>query len=131
MGDANFLKNKQDRRIRDRKAAGQTVFVSKGPLKGYKGKIVVADEVQATVQIFAKNNKSVTLPREMINFIQDDSAPIRSHYEGGPMAVSFDEAMNQEFVNVPVDEDGNPLYPTQQHAFNQNLDENVTEQLDD
>ena len=69
----------------------------------------------------------MTLPREMINFIQDDSAPIRSRHEGGPMAVSFDEAMNQEFVNVPVDEDGNPLYPAQHSVFKQNLDENVAE----
>lgn len=26
-----------------------------------------------------------------------------------PMAISFDEAMNQEFVNVLLDEDGNPI----------------------
>ena len=26
-----------------------------------------------------------------------------------PIAISFDEAMNQEFVNVPLDEDGNPI----------------------
>ena len=25
------------------------------------------------------------------------------------MAISFDEAMNQEFVNVQLDEDGNPI----------------------
>ena len=25
------------------------------------------------------------------------------------MAVSFDEAMNQDFVNVLLDEDGNPI----------------------
>lgn len=33
-----------------------TVFVTRGPLKGYKGKVIYADEVSATVQIFAKNN---------------------------------------------------------------------------
>lgn len=113
MADVNFVKSKQDRRIRDRKATGQTIYVTKGPLKGYKGKIVLADEVQATVQIFAKNNKSVTLPREMIHFVQDDSAPIRNRAEAGPMAVSFDEAANQEYVNIQVDEDGNPLYPSE------------------
>lgn len=26
-----------------------------------------------------------------------------------PMAISFDEAMNQDFVNVLLDEDGNPI----------------------
>ena len=30
-----------------------------------------------------------------------------------PIAISFDEAMNQEFVNVALDEDGNPI-PTAQ-----------------
>ena len=30
-----------------------------------------------------------------------------------PMAISFDEAMNQDFVNVLQDEEGNPL-PGQQ-----------------
>lgn len=33
-----------------------TVFVTRGALKGYKGKVIYADEVSATVQIFAKNN---------------------------------------------------------------------------
>lgn len=26
-----------------------------------------------------------------------------------PIAISFDEAMNQEFVNVALDEEGNPI----------------------
>lgn len=29
--------------------------------------------------------------------------------EAGPMQISFDEAAQGEFVNVAVDEDGNPL----------------------
>ena len=44
-----FKAGKQDRRQRDVKATGQTVFIARGPLKGYKGKIVFADEVSATI----------------------------------------------------------------------------------
>jgi hypothetical protein len=29
--------------------------------------------------------------------------------ESGPMQISFDEAGNRDFVNVPLDEDGKPL----------------------
>lgn len=55
--DFCFQQGKLDRRITDKHAKGQTVFVSRGPLKGYKGKIIYADEVSATVQVFAKNNQ--------------------------------------------------------------------------
>ena len=54
--DLGIHTGKSDRRIPDKKARGATVFISRGPLKGYKGKIVKADEVQAQVQIFAKAN---------------------------------------------------------------------------
>ena len=40
---------KMDKRIPDKKAKGTTVFISRGPLKGYKGKVVYADEITATV----------------------------------------------------------------------------------
>ena len=68
---------KSDRRIPDRKARGATVFISRGPLKGYKGKIVKADEVQAQVQIFAKGNQTVLVPRDAICSIFDSSVPLR------------------------------------------------------
>ena len=84
------------------------MFISRGALKGYKGKITYADEVSASVQIFAKSNQTVTLPRDAITIIGDSSAPMRMQAEA-PMAISFDEAMNQEFVNVLLDEDGNPI----------------------
>ena len=51
-----FQEGKLDKLIKDKRAFGQTVFVSRGPLKGYKGKVVYADEVSATIQIFAKGN---------------------------------------------------------------------------
>ena len=61
--------------------------------------MIYADEVSATVQIYAKANQTVTLPRDAVISIQDSSAPLRMQSEA-PMAISFDEAMNQEFVNV-------------------------------
>lgn len=47
----------------------------------------------------------------MISWMSDSSAPLRMQSEA-PMAISFDEAMNQEFVNVVLDEDGNPITDT-------------------
>ena len=67
-----------------------------------------ADDVSATIQIFAKGNKQVTLSRDAITSIVDESAPLRAQ-EAGPMQISFDEAMNHEFVNVALDEEGNPI----------------------
>lgn len=61
----------------DKKAKGTTVFISRGPLKGYKGKIVHADEIQAQVEIFAKGNQKVLVPRDAIVSIFDSSAPLR------------------------------------------------------
>ena len=80
----------------------------RGPLKGYKGRIVFADDFSATIQIFAKGNVQVTLDREAIASIQDDTQAMRLQ-DQAPMQISFDEAMGQEFVNVPLDEEGNPI----------------------
>lgn len=41
----DVMHGKLDRRIKDRKAINQIVFVTRGPLKGYKGKVIYADEV--------------------------------------------------------------------------------------
>ena len=108
MDEQCFQQGKLDKRMKDRRAVGMTVFVTRGPLKGYKGKIVYADEVSATVQIYAKGNETVILPRDTISSILDSSAPMRMQSDA-PMAISFDEAMNQDFVNVLLDEDGNPV----------------------
>lgn len=93
-----FILNKLDRKIQDRKAIGQTVFISKGNLKGYKGKVVYADETTAILEVFAKNNQTVTVPRDHMSFITDTTAPLRMQSDA-PIQISFDEAMNQEFVN--------------------------------
>lgn len=39
------VQSKLDRRIKDVKAINQVVFVTRGPLKGYKGVVIYADEV--------------------------------------------------------------------------------------
>jgi len=44
-----FKHGKLDRRQKDYKSTGQTVFISRGTLKGYKGRIVFADEITATI----------------------------------------------------------------------------------
>lgn len=105
-----FILNKLDRKIKDIKAIGQTVYISKGLLKGYKGKVVYADEVMAQIQVFAKNNQTVSLPRDHLYFLSDTSAPLRMQNDA-PIQISFDEAMNQEFVNQLFDEEGNPIQP--------------------
>lgn len=76
----------------DRKATGQTVFIVKGPLKGYKGRIVFADAESATIHIFAKDNQQVTVSRDAISSIADETAAYRM-VDQGPMQISFDEAM--------------------------------------
>ena len=48
------------------------------------------------------------MPRDAVSSILDATAPLRMQSDA-PMAVSFDEAMNQDFVNVLLDEDGNPI----------------------
>lgn len=50
----------------------------------------------------------MTLDREAIASIQDDTQAMRLQ-DQAPMQISFDEAMGQEFVNVPLDEEGNPI----------------------
>jgi len=44
-----YLPGKLDRRKKDQKATGQTIYIARGPLKGYKGKIVFADDFSATI----------------------------------------------------------------------------------
>lgn len=81
------------------------MYIARGPLKGYKGKIVFADDISATIQIFAKGNVQVTLARDALTSIQDDTCAMRMQ-DSGPMQMSFDEAAGHEFVNVALDEDG-------------------------
>jgi hypothetical protein len=54
--DNAFITGKPDRRVKDRQAIGQAVYISRGDLKGYRAKVVYADETSATVEVFAKNN---------------------------------------------------------------------------
>ena len=70
--------------------------------------MVYADETTVTLEVFAKNNQKVSLPRDHLCFVADTSAPLRAQSDA-PIQISFDEAMNQEFVNQLFDEEGNPI----------------------
>lgn len=94
-----FLTGKPDRRAPDKEVRGMTVYISRGDLKGYKGKVLKANETEATVEVFAKGNRIVTLSRDEICPIFDDTAPMRLE-ANAPIMISFDQAMNQDFVNV-------------------------------
>jgi len=72
-----FIAGKLDRRIKDKFAIGKAVYVATGTLKGYRGKVVWADEQQAVVEIFAKKNQRVTFSRDEICPVIDESAPMR------------------------------------------------------
>jgi hypothetical protein len=45
-----------------------------------------------------------------MSFITDTSAPLRMQSDA-PIQISFDDAMNREFVNQLFDEEGNPIQP--------------------
>ena len=94
-----FIAGKMDRRVKDKFAIGKAVYVATGTLKGYRGKVVWADEQQAVVEIFAKKNQRVTFNRDEICPVIDESAPMRM-LANAPVQIGFDEAMNQEYVNV-------------------------------
>jgi ribosomal protein L24 len=89
----------------DKEVRGMTVYISRGDLKGYRGKVVRANETEAQVQVFAKGNMVVTLSREEICPVFDDTAPMRLE-ANAPIMISFDQAMNQEYVNIQPTEEG-------------------------
>ena len=88
-----FIAGKMDRRVKDKFAIGKAVYVATGNLKGYRGKVVWADEQQAVVEIFAKKNQRVTFNRDEICPVIDESAPMRM-LANAPVQIGFDEAMN-------------------------------------
>ena len=67
------------------------------------------------------------LPRDSVLSILDSSAPLRMQSDA-PMAISFDEAMNQDFVNVLLDDEGNPL-PGQTIWDNRDRQDHIAESL--
>ena len=67
------------------------------------------------------------LPRDSLISILDSSAPMRMQSDA-PMAISFDEAMNQDFVNVLLDDDGIPL-PGQSWGDKMNRQDHIADSL--
>lgn len=98
---ANQDKPRRDELLR----RGQLVLLTCGALKGYKGSIVSANEEKAEVQVHSKYCK-VIVPRSEIFIIYNEMEALRIQGNAAiPVALSFDEAANQEYVNVQ-DPDG-------------------------
>lgn len=93
-----------DRQRRDNTVRNQLVIITKGTLKGYKGTVVFANETIAEVHIHSKCQK-VTIPREDIHIIQNVmEGMVIQQNNNIPVHLSFDEAANQEYVNVMLQE---------------------------
>jgi transcription elongation factor len=68
------------------------VVIQKGPLKGYKGSVVFANESTAEVQVHSKGYK-VSVPREDIFILYNEMDGMRIQQNAFiPVARSFDEA---------------------------------------
>lgn len=80
-------------------------MVTCGPLKGYKGTVINANETTAYVHIHSKCEKySVPVKDLFIVFNEMDGIRIQQNDMNQPVHLSFDEAANQEYVNV-LDQD--------------------------
>lgn len=87
-----------DRQQRDSMLRNQLVIITKGALKGLKGNVTFANETHAEVHIHSRNQK-LMLERQHIQEIRGGSMMIRAA-ESLPMALSFDEAAQRDYVNV-------------------------------
>lgn len=92
IGDnqAHLDRNKKESLLRN-----QLVIISKGPLKGYKGSIIFANETVAEVHIHAHGAK-YSIPRSdiFIVFNEMDGVRIQQNALDQPMRISFDDAAN-------------------------------------
>lgn len=80
-------------------------MVTCGPLKGYKGSVINANETTAYVLIHSKGEKySVQVKDLFIVYNEMDGIRIQQNDLNQPVHLSFDEAANQDYVNV-VDQD--------------------------
>jgi len=76
------------------------VIITKGPLKGYKGSVVFANETVAEVHVHSRCAK-VAVPRQDIFILYNEMEGMRIQQNANlPVQLSFDEAANQEYVNI-------------------------------
>lgn len=94
-----------DRLNRDTTLRDKTVMITKGALKGYKGTVVYASETVAHVHIHSKCEKyTVPIKDIFIVYNEMEGVRIQQNAMNVPVHLSFDEAANQEYVNV-MDQD--------------------------
>lgn len=97
---ADEIQANLDRQRRDTLLRNQLVLISRGPLKGYKGSVVFANEEKAEVHIHSKCMK-ITVPRQDIFILYNEMEGLRIQQNANiPVHLSFDEAANQEYVNA-------------------------------
>ena len=103
----------------------QTVIVTRGQLKGYKGTVLTANEIEAQVHVHSKSYK-VILPIEDLFIVYNDMEGVHIQQNNNvPVYLSFDEAANQEYVNAQ-DQDGG-----QAAGFGARINENVNKDFGD
>ena len=104
VGDG--LEANLDRVGRDINFRDKTVMVTRGPLKGYKGTVLYSNETVAHILIHCKGEKyTVPIKDIFIVFNEMDGVRIQQNAMNVPVHLSFDEAANQEYVNM-LDQDG-------------------------
>lgn len=95
-----------DRNKRDTLLRNVAVVITSGPLKGLRGTVVSATETFAEVHVHSKCQK-VAIARSDLQVLFNAMEGIRLSRAGDnvPVQISFDDAANQEYVNVQ-DQDG-------------------------
>jgi len=91
-----------DRQKRDSMLRGHVVTVTKGVLKGYRGTVISANETFAEVHVHSKCAK-FAIQRSDLQVIFNAMEGMRVQQGNAanvPMHLSFDEAANQDYVNV-------------------------------
>ena len=85
----------------------KTVMITKGALKGYKGSVLYANELVAHILVHSKGEKyTVPVKDIFIVFNEMEGVRIQQNAMNVPVHLSFDEAANQEYVNVAEQDAG-------------------------
>ena len=107
---AGFITNENqavpDRNKRDSLLRNHAVIITRGPLKGHRGTVISANETFAEVHVHSKCEK-FAISRADLQVLFNAMQGMR--VEAGanvPVHLSFDEAANQEYVNVQDQEGG-------------------------
>jgi hypothetical protein len=81
------------------------VIITRGPLKGYRGTVISANENFAEVHVHSRCEK-FAISRDDLQELFNANEGLRvQNNANGPAYISFDEAANLEYVNLQ-DQDG-------------------------